>query len=246
MSTKAFATGWQISRRLDDSRRLFWKRTVAAQIHFLGVVAAIAGLTYLLYLTWNGESRLEFWAAATFGATAILVFSVSTIYHFLHDGFRISPRLEALFEDLDHFSIYLFIAGTYTPVLLHTLSAGAQTFMIIAVWSIALTGILYTKLKARWPTWAQNRYFSTSLFLLMGWLLLVKVSAIIEHLSKFGLTMLLLGAVAYSVGAVIYALRKPNPFPGIFGFHELWHLMVLIGFISHYFLVLNFFQAFNF
>jgi hemolysin III len=233
-----------IQRRLDDSRRLFFKRTIAAQIHLLGVFAAIAGLSYLLYVTWNNQAQVEFWACLTFGATAILVFSVSTLYHFLHDGFQISPKLEALFEDLDHFSIYLFIAGTYTPVLLRTLSDRWQLIMIIAIWSIAVIGILYTRFKSKLPVWAQSRFFSTSLFLLMGWVLLVKVGTIVDHLTGFGLFMLLAGAGAYSVGAVIYALKKPNLIPGWVGFHELWHMMVVIGFTLHYILVLDFFQAF--
>ena len=233
-----------VQRRLDHSRSVFLKRTVAAQIHLRGALAAMAGVSYLCYLTWRAEVQFEFWACAIFGGTAILVFAISSIYHFLHDGYQISAKLEALFEDLDHFSIYLFIAGTYTPVLLRTLTGSSRDFMISAVWVIAFIGITYTRFKERLPAWAQHRFFSTSLFIVMGWILLVKAATIFDQLSTFGMTALLAGGFAYTLGAVIYALKRPNFFPGVFGSHEIWHAMVLIGFISHYLLVLDFFEAF--
>jgi hemolysin III len=234
-----------IAKREDHTHKLFFKRTIAAQIHLLGLIAAIVGLTILLYLTWGGEDRLQFWACATFGCTAILVFAMSSTYHFLADGLEISARLEQIFEDLDHFSIYLFIAGTYTPVMLNTLTNKTiQYAMLGSVWLVAFLGIAYTHSKPRLPQWARSRFFSTGIFVLMGWIALLRIRTIFSHISYFGMLALVLGGLSYTVGAIIYATKRPVLVQGIFGFHELWHIMVLLGFVFHYLVVLNFYYAF--
>lgn len=175
----------------------------------------------------------QFISILAFGVTAIIVFGVSTVYHFLHDGFQINSRLETILENLDHVSIYLFIAGSYTPFLLEAVSEPWSTILIWVVWVTALLGILYTYTKTWLPLWAQHRFVYTGLFVLMGWLLLVRISEVVKLLPAPSLAFLTFGALAYTVGAVIYATKKPNFKNHYFGFHELWHLLVLLGFSFH-------------
>ncbi len=96
---------------------------------------------------------------------------------------------------------------------------------------------------ARLPQWARHRFFYTGIFLLMGWLLLIRIGEIFNNLSWSSLALLGAGALSYSVGALIYACKRPNIWKGVFGFHELWHVMVVFGYTFHYLLVLNFYRA---
>lgn len=176
-----------------------------------------------------------------YSVSAILVFWISTLYHFLDDGFDISEKMRNWFENLDHFSIYLFIAGTYTPFLINVVAEPWKTRILILIWSIAFVGICYTHFRSRLPLWAQKRWVYTGIFVLMGWTLGLRVGEIIDKLSSLEVSFLLMGGFCYTVGALIYALKKPDLFPGFFGFHELWHVAVLLGALFHYFLIYQFY-----
>ena len=217
----------------------FFKATVAAQIHFLGLLTAIASLIVFSFSPHiNGE---HFYACAAFSVLGGLVMAISASYHFMNDGLVISKKLAAKFENLDHFAIYLFIAGTYTPFLLNSVYSSWQTPMIIAIWSVAIGGIAYTLAKPKLPPWAQSRAVYTGFFVTMGWLMLVRVSEIATNLSTNSLTLLISGAAAYTLGAVAYATKKPKLFPNIFGYHEIWHIAVLAGFAFHFAMILSFY-----
>ena len=133
-----------ILKHPDHSLKTFMRRTVAAQLHLVGSLLAIAGLVVLISHSLEVEDRIHVWACLVFSATSILVFAVSTIYHFVSDGYRVSKRLESRLEDLDHISIYLFIAGTYTPFILNVISPTWNARLLILIWSIAIAGISYT------------------------------------------------------------------------------------------------------
>ncbi len=225
----------------DHSSFTLFKRTISAQIHFLGLMLAGAGWVVLCGLAAKNPDAKHFWACFTFGLTSILVFGSSTLYHFLGDGFKISPWLDKLLETLDHFAIYLFIAGTYTPVLLNAIAEPWANLLLVGIWGIAIFGVLYTYFKPRLPNWAKHRFVYTGIFLVMGWLAIFRVKELVENLSPFGLIFLVAGGLSYSIGAVIYATKRPQLFVGIFGFHELWHIMVLLGYGFHYFVILNFY-----
>lgn len=183
--------------------------------------------------------NLHFIACLVYGATGILVFSTSALLHFLEDGFTISPRLARKLEDLDFISIYLFIAGTYTPILLNTLSDPWKYPILGFIWFLAVAGIVYTLGKAKFPRWAQHRMISTGLYVLMGWMLVFKLHDIVSHMSHLGSNYLLRGSLSYSIGAVIFATKRPVLFKNFFGSHELWHILVTVGFAYHYFMILN-------
>jgi len=229
-----------ISKRDDHSLKLFLKRTVAAQTHFLTAIAALVGLLILAPVALKAGSW-HFWGTVVFGVTAFMVFSVSATYHFLHDGYKMSDKLSNRFEMFDQWTIYLFIAGTYTPFLLNVIEPPWRQILMVAAWTMATTGILYTAFKHKLPEWAQSRAVYTCLFVLMGWTLLVRAGEIFDNLSQVGLFLFVGGSLAYSIGAIVYATQRPKLFEGVFGFHELWHVFVTVGYLSHFALICYFY-----
>jgi hemolysin III len=127
-------------------------------------------------------------------------------------------------EKLDQWAIYLFIAGTYTPFLINVVASPWREILMISIWTMALVGILYTAFRHKFPKWAQSRIIYTSVFLMMGWTLLLRLGEIIEKLPPTPAELLLAGAGAYTLGAVVYITKRPHLFRGVFGFHELWHV----------------------
>jgi hemolysin III len=230
-----------IAWQADHSRKIFFKRTVAAQLHFLGMIAALVGFAVLLHFALlTGDSK-HILACSIFGITGVGVFAASTFYHFLSDGFTISERLHQFVKDLDHSSIFLFIAGTYTPFIINVFSSPWDRILMILVWTIGMTGVLYVFLRRRLPAWARNRFIYTGIFLAMGWTLLIRLGEALSFLSPLAIFFLIAGGLSYSFGAVVYAMKWPNPFKDTFGFHEIWHVMVILGFAFHYFLILGFY-----
>lgn len=232
-----------VSRRADHSPKLFFIRTIAAQIHFLTALLAFVGLLALLYLT-RDYSYLHQWGVSVFGATSCLVFIVSAVYHFLHDGYESSARLGYIMELLDQSAIYLFIAGTYTPMVLNALNPASRFSFLVLVWSIAIVGIFYTFFRPYLWGWLQKRMVYTGGFLMMGWTLLIKIQEILHNMSSPSVLFLFLGIFFYSVGAVVYATKRPKLLEGIFSYHELWHLLVTLGFLSHFGMVASFYIKF--
>jgi hemolysin III len=193
--------------------------------HLVGLLLAAAGTGLLL--TWaNTPSRLL--AFAVYGGSLILLYGASTLYHALHHP---PHRLRSL-RTLDHIAIYFLIAGTYTPVALLTLDHSGGRALLALCWAIAAAGVPF---KIRWldaPVW-----LSTAIYLAMGYLALLAVVPIGRAVGPGGLAWLIAGGAAYTVGAVIFALERPNPRPG-FGHHEIWHLLVLLGSGCHFGFVL--------
>lgn len=128
--------------------------------------------------------------------------------------------------------IFILIAGTYTPVCLLALESWWRTGMLIGIWSFALGGLF---LKAFWIN--APRWFSTGIYLLMGWLVVVAIIPIYRALSFGGFFYLFLGGLFYSVGAIIYGLKRPNITTEHFGFHEIFHIFVMLGSLFHFFLM---------
>lgn len=230
-----------VRRRADHSTTLFLQRTIAAQIHGLAFLLVCLGMALLLpKAAIAGEEH--FWACLIFLVTGLLLFLTSSLYHLLHDGFHISSGLENLFEDLDHYCIYLFIAGTYTPVLMNAVEDPWRTYLLIAIWVIAICGIIYTKLKPILFPALRSRGVYTTLFVVMGLLIVVRAEEIFTRLTPMQLTLACGGVAAYWLGAIGYATRLPVLFTGVFGYHELWHLMVLLGGTFHFLLICSFYN----
>ena len=190
--------------------------------HLIGLLLAAAGTILLLRLARGPGQLLAF---AIYGATLILLYSASTLSHSL----PLSERPLRALRTLDPIAIYFLIAGTYTPVALVTLNGKLGWAILAAVWLIALAGIPFKLFFLDAPVW-----LSTATYLGMGYLALVAVVPIVRAVSYEGLAWLIAGGLAYTVGAVIYARERPDPFPGRFGHHEIWHLLVLTGSGCHY------------
>jgi hemolysin III len=205
---------------LDSGMRI--REPVNGASHLLGLLLAAAGTILLLRLA-RGPGQLI--AFAIYGATLILLYGASTLYHSL----PLTERPLRILRQLDHIAIYFLIAGTYTPVALITLNDTLGWTLLGIVWLIALAGIPFKLFFLDAPIW-----LSTATYLAMGYLALVAVVPIAHATSVGGLAWLIAGGAAYTVGAVIYARQRPDPFPGRFGHHEIWHLLVLAGSGCHY------------
>lgn len=189
--------------------------------HLLGLLLAAAGTLLLLRMA-HGPAQMA--AFSIYGATLILLYAASSLYHTLPLSER---RLRAL-RTLDHIAIYFLIAGTYTPIALVTLNSRLGWVLLAAIWLIAVAGIPFKLFFLDAPVW-----LSTAIYLAMGYLALVAVIPLARAVSLSGLLWLIAGGSAYTVGAIIYSCQRPDPLPW-FGHHEIWHILVLIGSACHF------------
>jgi hemolysin III len=198
------------------------REPVNAGTHLLGLLLAAAGTIALLRLA-HGSSQVV--AFGVYGASLILLYGASTLYHSLRLP---EPRLRAL-RTLDHIAIYFLIAGTYTPVALVTLRGPWGWALLVAAWTVAAAGIPFKIWFLDAPVW-----LSTAIYLGMGYMALLALAPLAAVVSMSGLAWLAGGGMAYTAGAVIFARQRPNPFPGVFGHHEIWHVLVLVGSACHF------------
>jgi len=131
--------------------------------------------------------------------------------------------------------IFILIAGTYTPVCLIPLRGGWGWSLFGIVWGFAIAGVF---IKLYWMN--APRWLYTGIYLVMGWMVIVAIYPLIKVLPTGALAWLAAGGLFYTVGAVIYAIKRPNLVPGVFGFHEIWHLFVMAGSFSHWWVMMNF------
>lgn len=212
---------------------LGWLREpINALTHGVGVVFGVAALVVLLILA-DGEP-VKVASALVYGVSLVLLFLASTLLHALRVG---TKALRAL-RIFDHAAIFVLIAGSYTPISLITLTERHPTLgwtLFAVVWGVALLGVLF---KVAWI--GAPRWVSTGLYLVMGWMAIVAIGPLVAAWPAPALAWLIAGGVAYTVGAVVYATKRPDPFPRVFGYHELWHLFVLAGSVSHFVLIARF------
>jgi hemolysin III len=190
--------------------------------HLIGLLLGGAGTVMLLRMA---QGREQLVALSIYGATLILLYGASTLYHTL----SLTERQLRALRRLDHIAIYFLIAGTYTPIALITLDSRLGWTLLATVWLIALAGVPFKLFYLDAPVW-----LSTGTYLLMGYLAMLAMIPLARAVHLGGLMWLLSGGIAYTVGAVIYSRRRPDPFPGVFGHHEIWHVLVLIGSACHF------------
>ena len=184
-----------VKRHDDHSAKMFFKRTISAQLHLIGFLAGVVGLYILASAAWHHPDSRHFWACLAFGVTGLGVFGASTVYHFMADGYKISQKFEDWLNDVDHFAIYLFIAGTYTPFIFNVIAPPWDMYLITAIWAIAVLGILYTYFHPRLPVMLQHRFVSTAIYVLMGWTLIVRAPETYAKASAEASTLLVLGGL---------------------------------------------------
>lgn len=201
------------------------REPVNSLTHFFGVLAAIAATVALLLISGGGVRAVV--SFAIYGASSILLFSASTLLHAVRAG----PNLERWFRRLDHAAIFVLIAGSYTPIALVAMQprfAGWGWTLFAVVWGVAAAGVLF---KLLWIT--APRWLSTGLYLAIGWLVVAAIVPVTRSLGTQSTIWLAVGGLFYTVGAIVYATKRPNPAPGVFGYHEIWHLFVLAGWGAH-------------
>jgi len=169
-------------------------------------------------------------AAATAGAsiyvaTLLALFGTSASYHCLAH----SVRAREVMQRLDHAAIYLLIAGTYVPLCIVALPRAWGIPMLVAVGALAVLGMV---LKLAWFHGA--RYVSYALYIVMGWVAVVATPALVDSLTSMQLGLIIAGGVAYTVGFPVLIRRRPDPWPSTFGYHEVWHLLVVVAAGLHF------------
>lgn len=162
---------------------------------------------------------------AIYAATFTLLFGTSALYHRLNW----SPGARAVMRRLDHSMIFLFIAGTYTPIAVLTLPRSSGTTVLIAVWSGAIAGVL---LQSVWPS--APSWLSVPCYVALGWVAVFVMPQLLHNAGVAPLVLIAVGGVVYTIGGVVYGLKRPNPLPEMFGFHEVFHLCTLVAAICHY------------
>ena len=192
--------------------------------HLFGAVMALAAIPYMLANLPALNAGTYVASYLVFGISMFLMFFSSAIYHLM----EISESGIRALKRIDHMAIYVMIAGSYTPFCLIGLEGNQAWLMFGIVWGIAALGILKKIFWLHAPRW-----FSTLLYLAMGWISLFVYEPLSQSLSAGAINWLLAGGICYSVGAVVYATKWPN-ISKSFGFHELWHIFVLAGAACHF------------
>ncbi len=200
------------------SHTLEAKPLLRGWLHAVAAVASVGVTTALLVETHGHPQRLI--ALLIFGLSMITLYSFSALYHL---G-RWNGRRAIVLHTLDRASIFLLIAGTYTPFCMIVLDGVLRVSMLALIWGMATVGAGSAVFTRRLPRWA-----TTLLYLGMGWISLIAAPPIVRALPPTAVVLLVAGGLLYTIGAVIYALRRPDPWPHVFGFHEIFHIFVVGG-----------------
>ncbi|CAN5428794.1 hemolysin III family protein [soil metagenome] len=163
-------------------------------------------------------------SSAIFMASSVLLFGISAVYH----RFNWNPTTLALFRRLDHSNIFLLIAGTYTPLAMTALPFPKNVVLLSVIWPGALLGIAFRIFWLKAP-----RLLYVALYILLGWGAVLYIGDLIAA-NVATMILVVVGGLAYTTGAVFYALKRPNPKRGVFGFHELFHACTVIAFLCHW------------
>lgn len=190
--------------------------------HAVAALAAVPAGVVLIARSSGMTARI---AAGVYAATLVMLFAASSLYH----RFGGVGRARIWLRRLDHSSIFLLIAGSYTPLCVLVLSGWHGAFLLATVWAAALIGVVL-KL-ARFDSCHRIGF---ALYLTMGWAAVIAMPSFVGALAARSLAMLVGGGILYTVGAVILATRFPNPFPNVFGYHEVWHVLVVVAAALHY------------
>ncbi len=203
-----------------------FREPVNGLTHLFAAVAALFGSVYLIAVGWGNTVKVV--SLLVYGISLVLLFSASAIYHLV----KAEPKTMVRLRKFDHSAIYLLIAGTYTPICLNMLTGFWKFGLLGIIWGLALVGIGVKIFIIRAPRW-----FTAAVYVMMGWLSILGVSELIARLPGAALGWLLAGGIIYTLGAVIYSTKLFNFIPNHFGFHEIWHIFVILGALAHYIVI---------
>lgn len=209
-------------------RKILPKETLPEEIfnalsHSLGIFLGIAALALLVTFSALDHSPIRVVCTAIYGATLILMFTASTLYHAIPH-----PRCKSVLKVIDHISIYLLIAGSYTPIILVDIGGAWGWSLFGIIWGLAFCGVVFKLFFT-----GRFELFSLSLYGIMGWLIVIALFPLIQDIPFAGLMWLLAGGLCYTIGIIFYVLDAKYHFA-----HLLWHILVLSGAICHFFAIL--------
>ena len=196
---------------------------VSGLTHLFAALAALGGVIVMLVVGWGQVGKTI--SLSVYGLSLVLMFAASATYHMV----KTSPKGIAILRRIDHSAIYLLIAGTYTPFCFNLFTGFWQWGLLAIVWSLAAIGIVVKMWTISAPRWV-----TAGIYILMGWLGVAGLPEILGVLSAPALFWLAAGGVVYTIGAVIYITKLMDFVPGVFGFHEVWHIFVILGALAHF------------
>jgi hemolysin III len=188
------------------------------------VIATLFALPAAAFLIVYARAGLPTVAAAVYGVSLVLLFAISATYHTPHWPLNV----RRVWRRLDHSAIYLLIAGSYTPVTLIIVPESSNWFMPL-LGAVTLAGLAKSFLWERSPRW-----LNTMIYIVLGYLILPFVPAMYERTGTVGVQLWAVGGALYSIGAIVYVRRKPNPWPAVFGYHEIFHVFVVGAGVLHF------------
>ncbi|MDQ5808259.1 MAG: hemolysin III family protein [Actinomycetota bacterium] len=183
--------------------------------------ALVAGAV-LLFLAPSADARI---AALVYAVGLCALFAGSGLYH----RWRWDPRWRPLLRRIDHSTIFVFIAASYTPIALLVLDGSLRVVVLIGVWAGAVAGVVFS---VAWIT--APRALTAGTYLALGWFAVITIPQLVDRLPLVPLTLLAIGGVLYTLGALVYASQRPNPWPRTFGFHEVFHAFVIAAAAAHF------------
>ncbi len=204
------------------------REPVNSLTHWAGALLALAGLAALLIVGWSTPAKIV--SLLVYGLSLIGMFSASATYHMV----RAKDRVLLILRKIDHSAIFLLIAGTYTPFCINAFDGFWKWGMLIIIWSLAAIGIIVKVFYIKSPRW-----LNAGIYVVMGWLCVGASGQMLATLPAWVFTWLLVGGVIYTLGAVVYSTKIFNFKPGVFGFHEVWHIFVMLAAAAHYVAVLG-------
>jgi hemolysin III len=199
---------------------------VSGLMHLGAAAVAALGLLLLVYL--GRDSFAKQISLFVYGLSLVAMFSASATYHLVNS----KPDVMKFLRKIDHSAIYFLIAGTYTPICLFFFTGFYQWGILAIVWTMAAVGITVKLFWLNAPRW-----ITVAIYLVMGWLGILAIREMLTAMPVGAIVWLVSGGLFFTVGAVVYGLKKPDWYPGVFGFHELWHIFVILGCLCHFILI---------
>ena len=210
---------------MDERAQSLGEEIANSASHGVALLSAVVGVPFLILASAQNGTAVNVVGASVFAATVVLLYFASTLYHAVPH-----PRAKRLLKKLDHGAIYLLIAGTYTPFTLGVLGGPWGWTLFALVWALAIIGV---SLKAF--DRISHPFWSTGLYLVMGWLVLIAAKPLLASIAPPGLVLLAAGGLAYTLGIVFFALDSRMRYG-----HFVWHLFVVAGTTCHFFAVLGY------
>lgn len=200
---------------------------ISGLTHLGAAILSLFGLIALILISWGEPAKLS--SLIVYGISLILMFSASATYHMTIS----SPKVLEILRKVDHSAIYLLIAGTYTPFCINAFSGFWKWGLFSIIWALAIIGVGIKIFIIRAPRWV-----NAGVYLLMGWLVVAATGEMLDKLPIGALVWLIAGGLIYTFGAIIYITKKLDFKPGIFGFHEVWHIFVILAAGAHFISIL--------